>query len=131
MNTEQKKKTMGDWPKGSSNKSQAAVSIQFSFGKKYASIEFDKINKDAREMNKWVRKGTYDKIINHAQAQYNIPEHTKLSKKMIFSWLKPNHKLLIAHPGPSLPMLKVELILLEMLLQLSDMNAPVTCREGL
>jgi len=53
--------------------------------KNYASIEFDKINKDARETNKWVRKGAYEKIINHAREQYNIGEHTKLSKKTIFS----------------------------------------------
>ena len=54
-----------------------------------------------------------------------------ISKLTIQSRFKPNHQLLVAHPGPYSPMIKIEPLLLDMLLQLSDMNAPVTCREGL
>ena len=54
-----------------------------------------------------------------------------MNKQAIRSRLKLNHKLLIAHPGPSSPMSRIEPLLLDMILQLSDMNAPVTCREGL
>jgi len=54
-----------------------------------------------------------------------------MNKQAIQSCLKLNHKLLIAHTGPSSSMSRIELLLLDMILQLSDMNAPVTCREGL
>ena len=55
--------------------------MHFSLAKDYIPIEFDKIKKDAHETNKWVRERAYDKIINHAHEQYNMPEDTKLSKK--------------------------------------------------
>jgi len=99
--------------------------------KNYLSVKFDKVKKEANKMNKWVKKGAYGEIMKHAREQYNIPEHTDISKKMILSCLKPKHKLLVMHHGPSSPMVKLEPLLLEMILQLSNMNTHVTCREGL
>ena len=123
--------TRGSQPKGSTNESKATVSMQFNLAKNYLSVEFDKVKKEANKTNKRVKKGAYDEIIKCTREQYNLPEHTDINKKTILSCLKPKHKLLVAHCGPSSPMLKLEPLLLEMILQLSDMNAPVTCREGL
>jgi len=63
-------------------------------------------------------KSSYDTIIQEARVKYDLH-------------MKSDHKLCIAHPGLSLSMKKVEGFLLEMMLHLGNMQAPVMCREGL
>ena len=47
-----------------------------------------------------------------AKQQFNLPNDANVSKQAIWSHLKPNHKLLIAQPGLSLLMLRIEPLLL-------------------
>jgi len=64
-------------------------------------------------------------------AKYDLPKDVPLIKKTLLGHLRLNHKILVAHRGPSSPMEKVEALLLEMILLLGNMHTPVTCREGL
>jgi len=64
-----------------------------------------------------------------AYCKFSLPDDVTVSKLMIQSCFKPNHQLLVAQPGPYSPMIKIKPLLLDMLLQLSGMNAPVMCIE--
>jgi len=99
--------------------------------KNYVALEFDKLKSESHKMKKQVRKGAYDEVLIEAHHKLSLPDDVTISKLTIQSCFKPNHQLLVAHPGPYSPMIKIEPLLLDMLLQLHDMNAPVTCREGL
>ena len=69
--------------------------------------------------------------MHESRAKYDLPKEVPLIKKMLLGHLRLNHKILVAHRGPSSPMKKVEALLLEMILLLGNMHAPVTCQEGL
>ena len=99
----------------------------------YAALEFDKLKHACTTAGKKrVRRGAYDTIIQEARVKYDLPAQVKLGKETISLYMKPDHKLCIAHPGPSLPMKKVEGFFLEIILLLGDMQTPATsCREGL
>ena len=88
--------------------------------KNHSAVEFDKLKREARmtSRRKRVRRSAYDTIIQEARVKYDLH-------------MKSDHKLCIAHPGLSLSMKKVEGFLLEMMLHLGNMQAPVMCREGL
>jgi len=60
-------------------------------------------------------------IQSYKKVKYDLTAQVKLSKETINSHMKPDHKLHIAHPGPSSPMKKVEALLLEVILLLGNM----------
>jgi len=71
----------------------------------------------------------YDTIIQESRVKSDLPSQVTLSKETINSCMKPDHKLHVAHPGPSSPIKKVEALMLEMILLLGDTQVPVTCIE--
>ena len=125
----QKRKKVGQW-KGSTNNNIAKGFEQYVLAKNYTAAEFNKLKEDGSRTNTWVRKGMYDEVIRSARTKFNLHDDVTISKMTILSHLKLNHKILVAHPGSLSPMRNIELLLLDILLQLSNMNFPATCREG-
>ena len=91
----------------------------------YVAVVFYKLNQETQG-KKGARKFAYDAIIKEAQVK-----HDSQLVKTLSSVFRNQSQLCTAHQGPSSPMMKVEALMLDMILLLGDMRAPVTCREWL
>ena len=99
----------------------------------YAAVEFKRLKSEAADLGlSRVRRGAYVDVMEGAKTKFDLPEDASLNVDTIRTRTSHEHrKLLVAKCGPISPIAAVEAHLLDVMLQLAAMRAPVMPKIGL
>ena len=99
----------------------------------YAAVEFKQLKSEAADLGlSRVRHGAYIDVMEGAKTKFDLPEDVSLNVDTIHTRTSHEHrKLLVAKRGPVSPIAAVEAHLLDVMLQLAVMRAPVEPKIGL
>ena len=112
-------------PIGSTDKSKLEKEVRIRLAMDDMAIEFDTMRREANRKNKYIKKGSLDKIIYKYKEKYCIEDNVEIKPATIRRRSYKN-SLIVSSFGPKSPMAEVEPVLVDLIVKMSTIRRCLT-----